>query len=107
MLTDSRIFSLRQPHALAARLERAKAVFGHSERSTGEVARRLFEQRLDQQAQQEAQQQARQTLRDLLGRHRSAPRLDTGGGRRPAPAHAGDGICGVSTARGARARRAP
>ncbi len=67
-----RIFSLRLPHPLAARLEQAKAVFGRGELSTGETARRLLEQRLNQIEQHGERGQARQTLRDLLAKWRGA-----------------------------------
>src|SRR5262249_44319889 len=72
MPPDYRIFSLRMLHALAARLERAKTGFGHGELSTGEVARRLLEQRLDQLAQQEAHGQARHTLWEMVAKWRAA-----------------------------------
>jgi hypothetical protein len=68
---EYRVFSLRMPSALAARLERAKAIFGHGELSTGEVARRLLEQRLEQWEHQEAHAQARETLRHMVAKARA------------------------------------
>jgi hypothetical protein len=74
MPSDERIFSLRLPHALAARLEQAKAGFGHGELSMGEVTRRLLAQRLEQLEQHAARRQARDTLQDMLAKWRGAMR---------------------------------
>lgn len=60
-----KIFSLRFPYALAERLERAKALFGSGELSTGEAARRLLEQRLDQVDTDAEHRRTRQTLLDI------------------------------------------
>src|ERR1051326_3401846 len=73
-----KIFSLRFPLALAERLERAKALFGSGELSTGEAARRLLEQRLDQVDTTAARRSARQTLLDCRAKWQGGQELTRG-----------------------------